>query len=93
MTVRQLASIVGQIVSMSLGLGSVARLMTRSLYTIINCRTTWNDQVVWTEEAWAEMKFWENNIESLNGKEMRYSAGAVRLVYFDAMIQGMGVTR
>ena len=39
------------------------------------------------------MKFWENNIESLNGKEMRYSAGAVRLVYFDAMIQGMGVTR
>ena len=71
MTVRQLASIVGQIVSMSLGLSSVARLMTRSLYTIINCRTTWNDKIVWTEEAWAEMKFWENNIESLNGKEMR----------------------
>ena len=90
MTVRQLASIVGQIVSMSLGLGSVARLMTWSLYTIINCRTTWNDQVVWTEEAWAEMKFWENNIESLNGKEMRYSAGAVRLVYSDASDTGYG---
>ena len=90
MTVRQLASIVGQIVSMSLGLGSVARLMTRSLYTIINCRTTWNDKVVWTEEAWAEMKFWENNIESLTGKEMRYSAGAVRLMYSDASDTGYG---
>ena len=90
MTVRQLASIVGQIVSMSLGLGSVARLMTQSLYIIINCRTTWNDKVVWTEEAWAEMKFWEINIESLNGKEMRYSAGAVRLVYSDASDTGYG---
>ena len=62
MTVCQLASIVGQIVSMNLGLGSVARLMTQSLYTIINCRSTWNEKVVWTEEAWGEMKFWENNI-------------------------------
>ena len=29
-------------------------------------------------------KFWENNIERLNSKEMRYSAGAVRLLYSDA---------
>ena len=90
MTVRQLASIVGQIVSMNLGLGSLARLMTQSLYTIINCRNTWNDKVVWTEEAWGEINFWEKNTESLNGKEMRYSAGAVRLVYSDASDSGYG---
>ena len=64
--------------------------MTRSLYTIINYRNTWNDKVVWTEKAWGEIKFWENNIESLNGKEMRYSAGAVRLVYSDASDSGYG---
>ena len=75
---------------MNLGLGSVARLMTRNLYAIINCRNTWNDKVVWTEEAWGEINFWENNIESLNGREMRYSAGAVRLVYSDASDSGYG---
>jgi len=38
------------------------------------------------------VKFWENNIriESLNGKEMRYSAGAVRHVYSDASDTGYG---
>ena len=36
MTVCQLANIVGQIVFMNLWLGSVARLMAWSLYTIIN---------------------------------------------------------
>lgn len=65
-TVRQIASIVGQIVSMSLGLGPIARLMTRSLYTIINHRITWHDKVLWTKEAGEEIKFWEDNIESLN---------------------------
>ena len=89
-TVRQIASIVGQIVSMSLGLGPIARLMTRSLYTIINHRITWNDKVLWTKEAGGEIKFWEDNIESLNGKEMRYKAGAVRLVYSDASNTGYG---
>ena len=75
---------------MNVGHGSVARLMTWSLYTIINCRNAWNDKVIWTEEAWEEMKFWEKNIESLNGKEMRYSTGAVRLVYSDASDSGYG---
>ena len=94
MTVRQLASIVGQIVSMNLGHGSVARLMTRSLYTIINCRNTWNDKVVWTEEAWGEIKFWEKSIESLNGKEMRYKVlEQLDLCTQLLVIQGMGVTQ
>ena len=82
------------LVSMNLGHGSVARLMTRSLYTIINCRNTWNDKVVWIEKARGEIKFWEKNIESLNGKEMRY----VVLEQLDLctqmlVIQGMGVTQ
>ena len=42
------------------------------------------------KHVWGEIKFWEKNIESLNGKEMRYSAGAVRLVYSDASDSGYG---
>ena len=38
---RLLASVIGKIISMSLGLGPVTRLMTRSLYANLNCRTAW----------------------------------------------------
>ena len=34
---RQLASLIGKIVSMSLALGPVSPLMTRNLYTVLNC--------------------------------------------------------
>ena len=36
---RQLVSVVGKIMSMSLALGPVMRLMTRSLYFVLNQRT------------------------------------------------------
>ena len=35
-TAKQLASLVGNIMSMSIALGPVARLMTRSLYALLN---------------------------------------------------------
>ena len=38
---RQLASAIGKIISMSLALGPVARLMTCSLYATLNRRTAW----------------------------------------------------
>ena len=42
---RQLASIVGQIISMSLAIGPVARLRTRALY-VVNGRRYWSEKLV-----------------------------------------------
>ena len=40
---RQLASLVGKIISMNLALGPVARLMTRDLYALLQTRFAWCD--------------------------------------------------
>ena len=43
--VRLLASIVGQIISLSASCGSVTQIMTRYLHIIINSRRSWNSKV------------------------------------------------
>jgi len=48
---RQLASVICKIISMSLGLGPIARLMTRSLYASLNKRTAWCQRLQLSEEA------------------------------------------
>ena len=41
MPARKLASLIGKIVSMSIGLGPVTRLMTRALYTTLHQKVAW----------------------------------------------------
>ena len=43
---KYLASIVGRIISMSVAIGPVARLMTRSLYGLLNTRQAWCDMLM-----------------------------------------------
>ena len=49
--VRLIASVAGQIISMGLALGPVARLRTRALYTVIEQRQYWNDRLFLTDEG------------------------------------------
>ena len=44
--VRALVSVVGQIMSMALALGPIARLRTRAVYADINCSRSWADKVI-----------------------------------------------
>ena len=55
---RAVASIVGQIMSMSLAVGPVASLRTRALYTVINSCLSWKAIVCLSEEAKLEIAFW-----------------------------------
>ena len=41
LTARNLASITGKIIFMSLVVGTIARLQTRNLYALINTRESW----------------------------------------------------
>ena len=49
--VRSLATLVGQIISLTPCLGDVTRIMTRSLYAVVNTKVSWNSTVVLTKEA------------------------------------------
>jgi len=54
---KLLANIIGKRISMALGLGPVSRLMTRSLYSILNSRHYWCEPLTISQEAKQELLF------------------------------------
>ena len=64
--VRTLAAVVGQIISLTPCVGDVTRIMTRSLYAVVNTKVSWNSTVKLSKEAYAELVFWNQNVDSLN---------------------------
>lgn len=87
---KTVASIVGRVISMGLGIGPVARLRTRSLYALLDRRTSWYDRLIVSEEARGELQFWSNSLDYYNGQNIWRSAAAVRVVYSDASGTGYG---
>lgn len=88
--VRAVASIVGQIMSMSLALGPIARLRTRSMYTDINSCPSWHSYLYLSRESLDELDFWCKNIVQYNGQPIWFKSGATRVVYSDASDRGYG---
>ena len=64
--VRDVASVVGQVISLTPCVGSIARIMTYALYTVVNQKQSWNSKVELSKEAFDELKFWIDNVDSLN---------------------------
>ena len=87
---RQIASVAGTIISMSLALGSISRLMTRSLYAVLNNRISWYQMFSLTKEALKEIDFWAERISQFNGQNIRPKPSALRLVYSDASSTSFG---
>ena len=54
---RLLASIIGKIISMALGLGPVSRLRTRSLYSLLNTHQYWCELLTIPQDAKQELFF------------------------------------
>ena len=44
----------------------MAKIMTRSLYAVVNTKVSWNSAVVLTKEACSELVFWSHNVNFLN---------------------------
>ena len=55
--VRNLATVVGQIISLTPCVGGVTRIMTRSLYAVVNTKVSRNSTVVLTKEASSKLGF------------------------------------
>ena len=75
---------------MALGLGPVSRLMTRSLYALLNSRHYWCEPLTIPHEARQELLFWLDNLNTLNGQGIWHSPSALRVVYSDASDTGYG---
>lgn len=74
---RELAGIIGKIMSMSLAVGPVSRLMTRRMYALLNSRAYWCQQLEISPEAKVELQFWLNQLEHVNGREIWHSPSAL----------------
>lgn len=65
--VKEIASIVGQIISMNSSCGYVSQIMTRYLHHIINSRSSWNSVILVHDQGREELDFWRGNFRALNG--------------------------
>lgn len=65
-SVRLIACLTGQIISMKAVFGNVVRIMTRFLYFCVETRASWNSKVLLSENAIQEVLFWSESIKSLN---------------------------
>jgi len=90
LTATALASVVGKIVSMSLALGPVTRLMTCNMYALLNARISWCQELSLTPAALDELSFWLHSIKNFNGQNLWSRPSAVRVVYSNASSTGYG---
>ena len=66
--VKCVASIAGQIISLSSCVGPVARIITRFLFSVISGAVSWDCEVLLTQDAIYEIDFWRHNVHALNDK-------------------------
>ena len=83
-----LASIVGRIISMGLGMGPVVRLRSRAMYSLLNSRVSWHDYLIINEDVQQELRFWNDCIEQYNGQRIWRAPSTMRVVYSDASSTG-----
>ena len=82
MKVRSLASIKGQLLSMSWAFGPVARLYTRAIGFVIESRRSWNSHVSLSEDAKGELDFWTKCFDRFNGTRAMWEPTHVHSIVF-----------
>ena len=84
-TYRQLAKIAGSIISLTLGVGSISRLLTRQMYYTVASRSAgWDQSIVLSPAVLEEVRFWLTNLDALNGHAIRPRSSPCTLIYSDA---------
>ena len=66
-TARAIARLAGCIISMLLGVGPVARMRTRAMYSDIREASSWDQLIGLSSETSAEIEFWLTSFDKYNG--------------------------
>ena len=89
-TPKELSQVAGTLSSMHLAIGPLVRLFTRHIYHEIEMRSSWYEQIRISPKAIAELTFWENNIEYVNGFTFKHAPTTSKIVFTDAAGTGWG---
>ena len=88
---KDLASLIGLIISLAACVGNVTRIMTRSLYEVLDSKVSWYSRVKLTDLAMQEILFWKHNAQSLNGRPAWVTETKLsKIVYSDASDHACG---
>ena len=88
---KNLASVVGQIISFELTAGTTVRLMTRFSYKVVQSAASWNSCIQLDESSLQELNFWQQNISSLNKQQIwRHNKIPSQIVYSDTSNRACG---
>ena len=89
-TARKISKIAGQIISMGPGIGPLSRLFTRKMYAFVDAAPSWDGFVSIEREVKDEINFWVQNIDEVNGYELKRKHAHTKVVYSDASENGFG---
>lgn len=86
LSARQLAQIVGRVISMSPVIGNISRLMSRYSYMNIENRKSWDSILCmkFPQLVHEELVFWLENIKKVNLKKLDFYSKSNVVVYSDA---------
>ena len=86
---RKLARVSRRIVSNFLIRGDVCKLMTKAIHRLIECRKSWDAQVVLDSDTLIELKCWREHLQSFNCRPIwRKHMLPSQVVYSDASAVG-----
>ena len=90
-TARQLASLVGTVVSMGQALGPVSRLWTRAMYWDILSADFWSQRMTLSPKALREVQFWKDSFKDRHGQPIWKTNPKRNVIsYSDASDSGWG---
>ena len=89
-TARELASVVGSIISMSVVFGRVARIMTRHCQIFIAAADAWDTQQQVDDYCHLELRLWDSNLEKFNKKHCFPYPIYNKIIYSDASSYACG---
>ena len=82
---RELASVVGTLMSFWRALGPVVRLRTRHIYVLIHTvEQEWDSVLQLTDDVVSELRFWQSNIRQFNGFPFDNKSHSVTPTYVKA---------
>lgn len=86
--VRKVASLVGQVISMTIVIGHVTQIMTRYLSIDILHSLSWDSYICLSQESIKQIKFWIEQLDNVNSRNIFQSQICSRVVYSDASSLG-----
>ena len=85
LSARKIASLVGSVISIGLGIGPVARFRTRALYSNMEKAANWDEKITLCNEGINKIKFWKSCFHDYNGQPISSLSPIISvLTYSDA---------